>query len=207
MMGGVALGTLQDNIRDWLDSKVRVDGWTVDNPVNVGTYINQTPYPSNASVVLPPRRISYEESPFGMMGQAQLGFKIEYRFHKSLKYDDLPIAPLANLLNNVYFSAVTQPQDINSNIRSLSTPDDGVDMSVGRLGDTDADWIVTLKIDFYVTFKAALGSLDGIQPGDDDNSPVIVNRIDIGVHRAAIGNFEDARLDRIITITRPDVNP
>jgi hypothetical protein len=135
-----------------------------------------------------------------MLGSAELEFAVAYRFDKALKYDDLPLNSLSNLVNNIYFRAVTNPADLSESIKELRTPDTGLDVHVGKSDKPDSDWFVTLILNFYITYRAALGDVDDLQGGVDD-SGFNFTSLNIGIYRAHIGDFSDNRLDRELTVT------
>lgn len=193
-----SLTVLHTALRNWLDSKIRIDKWALEEPSTLATRINNQNYPSNSAVLYPATSVRFTRSQFGALCEADFFCKIQYRFSKSLTYDHLPIALAQGVLNNLYLYALTESSDISDSIRSVSTPDIGTDVVVRPVGDSGSDWLVILQPAFRILFDVDFADLGQLQPGAPGGSWEF-NKLDINIYRAAANDFDDNRLDKTLT--------
>ena len=203
----ISLGALHNALKIWLSEKVRIDRWNMDVPANTPIAIRQVFYPANVARALPSRAVTFERSNSGSECSAEFNFQIIYRFPKQLGYDALPIALCEDVLNNLYLMALESPQDISSAVRSIRTPSAGVDVVVQRESTNPSpdsqdsgDWLLMIQPQFSINFMVGLANLDGIQPGDGSDLPIVFNRLDIAIFRSKVGDLTANQLDRILRI-------
>lgn len=187
-MSGIALGDLHDKLSLWLLGGTRVDQVSL-NPPNKTT-VSQ--YASNSLVKYPPEDILYTAENYRMVGTAKFRYELVYRFSGRTPLGDLPTKALSNVLNNLFYRAVTAPSQIDKAIRDIRTTDLGSQIVWGREADTannsNPDWLLVINPMFEITFLAALGDTSDLEPNDPD-TPVALTKL-------TIRTYNDPILDR-----------
>lgn len=183
----VSLPVLNNYFKQWLESKVRIDAWSLESPSVLVTKISNREYAANTAVMFPPIKVEYEPTATGIYAKAEFHFRIQYRFNKKLEYHQVPINSCSAILNNLYLEAVNNPTNINKSIRLISTPTDGIDIYINEPDEEGRDWIVTINPQFYTEFKAAIADDSDLNPVDP-NPPIFpITQFAIAIYRSDLG--------------------
>jgi hypothetical protein len=196
----ISLPDMNSALKNWLNSSVRIDRWTLNMPSTVAVKQSDVYYLANSAVQFPPSTVEFEKNGFGLCCRAEFNFRIVYRAPGKLAFDDLPISAACGLLNNLYYDAVVNPAIISDSIITLTTPKDGVDIQISDPEEEGKDWLIFLNPQFYVEFKAAKATITFDPPKPVD--PVIdIKQLDIAIYRGDLNfdvtNTDTFNLDRI----------
>lgn len=183
----VSLPVLNNYFKQWLQSKVRIDSWSLEAPSILVTKIFDREFAANTAVQFPPIKVEYEPTSTGIYARAEFHFRIQYRFDRNLEYHQVPINSCSAILNNLYLSAVTYPASINRSIKFISTPTDGIDIFVNEPDDLGKDWIVTINPQFYTEFKAELADDSDLNPIDPNPPLYPISQFSIAIYRSDLG--------------------
>ena len=191
----ISLPGMNTVIKSWLNSRVRVDRWSLDTPSVLSTKSGALFYPANTAVQFPPTKVEFEKTAFGLYCRAEFHFRIVYRITSQISFDLLPISAACAIVNNLYYDAVINPAAIDESIVLLKTPPDGIDIQVSDPEEESKDWLVFLNPEFYVEFKAAKADDSVFNPPKPIDPVITLTGLDLGIYRTD--------LDFDIKIKRP----
>lgn len=202
----VSLPVLNRYFKEWLESRVRIDDWSLEVPSVLVTKIDGRDYAANTAVQFPPIKVEFEPTSTGIYAKAEFHFRIQYRFNKNLEYHQVPINSCCAILNNLYLTAVNSPTNIHPSIKLIQTPTDGIDVFINEPDEQGQDWIVTLNPQFYTEFKAAIADDFDLNPPSDGGSTTPINQFAIAIYRSDLGTPDPSKpstydLDRRYTFS------
>lgn len=158
------LSTWRNSFIDWLETKISIDSYYLEEPEAVG----------DTSVFLPPlRTMSVVEADSGFIGTATQDVWITTRYSRDLSYQELPISTIEGTYNSIALAFIKECQSIADIIEgSINTSEDSI--FVGEWGEGRGDWIVRMKFIFVFSF---------ISEPEVDTSSTLVRNIKLGLYR------------------------
>lgn len=180
----ISLPALNTKLKEWLNSSIRIDAWSLDMPSVIASKAGSVYYPANTAVQFPPLSVEFEKTSFGLYCRAEFNFRIVYRVSKQIKFNDLPVNSACAVVNNLYYDAVVNPAIISDSIVTLTTPKDGIDIQISDPEEESKDWLLFLNPQFYVEFKANKADDSLFNPPKPIKSIVPITKLDLIIYRS-----------------------
>ena len=158
------LSTWRSSFIEWLETKITIDSYYLEEPEAVG----------DTSVFLPPlRNIRVFEADSGFIGVATQDVWITTRYSRDLSYQELPITLIEGTYNSIAYYFAKECQGIADLIDgSVNSSEDSI--FVGEWGEGRGDWIVRMKFIFNFSY---------ISEPEEDDATIIIDRIQLGIYR------------------------
>lgn len=165
----MSIALLRTGLRNWLESKTRIDAWDLDLPANVPTVLEvgsppaKKRYAANAAIELPVSKLRLRRLGNQVEGEGRFSYAILYRFSGKASKEQLPVKAAENLTNYLLQEAVAYPQDLWDGIRGLeaNSPDP---ITLARTEGEDKDWLIVARLEFDIRFRSNALPDEVLQP-------------------------------------------
>jgi hypothetical protein len=201
--------TVRQYIRDWLESKIRIDKWDSDSPKQL--FADQTQrFPANTAIELPmvdrdANAIHHNDGGIYLTYTATLPYVIVYRLPGLLSQDDIELTKYESLLEFMTGTALGEWKH-SKGITHVEFLDDEYTIQIARSEEHQKDWLVYVNFTPRVTYDITEFNL-APEFGDFDNTPdTPISQVEIGVFRDytdSLGSLPHS-LDNTIILTPED---
>ena len=142
----------RQNIKSWLEGKVRVDDWDLDNPPIQPAVIDGVAYPANRVIELPITDIKWQPS-FQRIWFT-LRYDINYRFRqREYDYHQLPIVDLEVAGISLGHQLRESIGEISEGSATIDDEFENSDPLMLTVTESNQDWIATLTLAFRVSLN------------------------------------------------------
>lgn len=168
------LSTWRPSLLSWLTTKIAIDSYFLQYPEQ----------PGQTSLFLPPlRAIQPYESDNGYQCTAIQDIYVSTRYAQDVPYYQLPVATIEGTYSTISLGLLKEYQSI---AELLDLTIDPLENAIAVEELPDGDWVVTIKVTAILSFV--------IEP-EDALSDALISRINLGLYRADLGDFQDKTLD------------
>lgn len=207
------LATVKQAVRDWLESKVRVDSWDLDLPPRLfsDSSTQSLPLPAMSATSYPVKDLYYERGEGGgaagsrITGYAGLTFSLAYRFPGVLTVEQLPTDELEAIAEFLYVSSLIELQGCDG-IQRLEPEASEFPIQITRMEDSQSDWLMYAHMAFNLQFSVTSIGIapEYVNPGagpPGDGSQL--REINIKIYRGEVEQVLTSNvLDSSLTIER-----
>lgn len=184
MAGGTNTGTVRAQIRNWLESKIRVDAYSLDPPLDL--FSPNSKSPANAVVEFPMiDRDAVGELNGGSLRltyTATFPFSIIYRYPEYLSKSQLNLSGHESTVEYLTGMAFLELQGCGG-IQEIEVLADEYTVQIDRDKHHQNDWLVILNFTPRIKYRVTEFNLDSQFGPDPDETIVEPSQITIGVYR------------------------
>lgn len=215
-----SLGTITTKLTDWLQKKVKIYKFDIDEPAQLNNKEIEEGvtkiYPANAAKFSLPTKTSFKNNDeyYGVQCLTNINLNITYRF----KFNDypseqtLPILQLMDLYSYIGMLIVKDRLNIDNSILEAHLETDNP-ITIKANQQNGIDWLVTLNFKFFMRFVV---DFDDYTTKDDDELSVPkiqkkvvpfnleINQINL---QQEVGKDDPTLINKIITKPIPITNP
>ncbi len=162
---------IQRSLKAWIETKVRIDRWDLDPPSNAPVIVDGQRYAPVVGAIHPAEQFSLEQrSPNRFVANAVFPVEISYRFSGSSEYHQLPVGLMGAIAEHLVVSFLRDSSCVDGDITNARLGSSERLITVSRIEGEDSDWILTLRLEFAITWRSTPTDADliGIQPPNDE---------------------------------------